>query len=318
MGYAASVDFLTAPIEQVLYAVGMAVGLTALFRGHGFAWWTLLVAFGVLGVMTGWEWGRLTATHGLRVHPKLMRALLEAVLCLATVGLLLSLRLRKALPPPAIPFWDTAPVLGRVFSILMPIFILTAGVLSFFVVFLFATHRPRGETSIRGSLRTITSAQADFRANDRDGNGVNDFWTGDVQGLYAIVPKGGAQPIQLIERSVALADGNPLKGVYAPLTDPAQPLGAWFNVLIDDRSENPAERYGMRNTSKFGYIAYPGDFLDHVRVAQIVNQDATFYQQFLKKEIAGSRERPPGPLPDPQYSGWPSDAALRAGWQKSY
>ena len=32
-------------------------------------------------------------------------------------------------------------------------------------------------------LRSLASAQADFRGNDRDGNGIQDFWTGDVAGL---------------------------------------------------------------------------------------------------------------------------------------
>jgi len=33
-------------------------------------------------------------------------------------------------------------------------------------------------------MRSLSSAEADFRANDRDWNHVNDFWTGNVQQLY--------------------------------------------------------------------------------------------------------------------------------------
>jgi hypothetical protein len=59
-----------------------------------------------------------------------------------------------------------------------------------------------------GSLKTIASAQADFRVNDRDGNGRNDFWRGDIAGLYTVKTNG--QEIRLIELSVALADDRPL------------------------------------------------------------------------------------------------------------
>ena len=45
----------------------------------------------------------------------------------------------------------------------------------------------RFSTSCSGSsLRTQTVAEADFRANDRDWDHVNDFWTVDVKGLYTM------------------------------------------------------------------------------------------------------------------------------------
>lgn len=55
------------------------------------------------------------------------------------------------------------------------------------------------------TLKTISSAQADFRVNDRDGDGVNQFWRADIAGLYALAP-GGGPAIRLIELSTAAAD----------------------------------------------------------------------------------------------------------------
>src|SRR5437762_14334198 len=80
---------------------------------------------------------------------------------------------------------------------------------------LLSSGRSSNEMNARHSMKTLSSAEADFRANDRDGNHVNDFWTGDVKGLYtmtsASVP--GARiddttdpPLKLIELSIACAD----------------------------------------------------------------------------------------------------------------
>ena len=58
-------------------------------------------------------------------------------------------------------------------------------------------------------LKTLASAQADFRANDRGNDGKNRFWRADVAGLYALAP-GGGPAIQRIEGSLAMADDRPL------------------------------------------------------------------------------------------------------------
>ena len=69
------------------------------------------------------------------------------------------------------------------------------------------TIRDNERTASQG-LKMLATAEADFRANDRDGNRVNDFWTGDVSGLYFINP--GGVPIQLIPLALAEADAAPL------------------------------------------------------------------------------------------------------------
>src|SRR5262245_14151844 len=93
------------------------------------------------------------------------------------------------------------------------------------------------------SLKTLASAEADFRANDRDWNHVNDFWTGNVSGLYTVTSaaiKGAEYPsttdmsIKLIELSVASADADdtfvPAGGENIALTNYAVPsakAGYW-------------------------------------------------------------------------------------------
>jgi len=43
---------------------------------------------------------------------------------------------------------------------------------------LISSRRASNERIASTTLKTFTSAEADFRANDRDMNHVNDFWTG--------------------------------------------------------------------------------------------------------------------------------------------
>ena len=50
----------------------------------------------------------------------------------------------------------------------------------------------------------MATAQHDFRQNDRDGNGTNDFWHGDLADLYFMTV--GPNRIELIERTIADAD----------------------------------------------------------------------------------------------------------------
>src|SRR5690242_11411215 len=81
---------------------------------------------------------------------------------------------------------------------------------------LLSSQRASNERNASTSLKTLTSAEADFRANDRDWNHVNDFWTGDVKGLYTMTSaavlgntNSTTDPaIKLIELSVASADAD--------------------------------------------------------------------------------------------------------------
>src|SRR5438045_5872144 len=74
-------------------------------------------------------------------------------------------------------------------------------------------NRAENERAASTALKSLTSAEAEFRANDRDSNQVNDFWTGDVAGLYYTRPNSSpvGPEIKLIERAIAEADAAPLK-----------------------------------------------------------------------------------------------------------
>ena len=52
-----------------------------------------------------------------------------------------------------------------------------------------AHDHPGDPADIPAKLRSLSSAEADFRANDRDWNHVNDFWDGNIKGLNSTTPE---------------------------------------------------------------------------------------------------------------------------------
>src|SRR5215470_12680160 len=69
---------------------------------------------------------------------------------------------------------------------------------------LLASQRASNERNASASMKTLATANADFRSNDRDGNHVNDFWVYDVAGFYTIYPPGASSTdasLKLIEIS---------------------------------------------------------------------------------------------------------------------
>ncbi|HYE99879.1 MAG TPA: DUF2950 family protein [Planctomycetota bacterium] len=176
---------------------------------------------------------------------------------------------------------------------------------------------PSNERNASATLKTFASAQADFRANDRDDNKVHDFWAGDVAGLYALTSQGG-EMIKLIELSAALADAAPLaagdangrigklEGVWAPKA------GYFFQVLTTDASVTPAETYAqdtqgqpnlgkLFNPSRFGFCAFPAEYGSSGTRTFIINEGNTIYWTDTGGE----------PVLE-----WPDDATLKAEWKK--
>jgi hypothetical protein len=169
------------------------------------------------------------------------------------------------------------------------------------------------------SLKTLATAEADFRANDRDWNHVNDFWTADVAGLYTVKDADG-QSVKLIELSVALADGAPLEGGAAGGRLPAlktfglsmPKAGYWFRAMETAADVNPPEQLRqdtggqpqmgkVHNTSRFGYCAYPAEYGASGTRTFILNENNTIFWKDTQGE----------PVLE-----WPSDADLAAEWKK--
>jgi len=211
---------------------------------------------------------------------------------------------------------------------------------------LLAAMRGANERSAATSLKTLSTAEADFRANDRDWNHVNDYWTFNVAGLYSMTSAavvGNAAntttdpAIKLIELSMASADSEgstatiPGCTEYAPvnLFAVSSPKASyWFIALTNDMAVagSPDQTYkvdtagaptmgSVHNTSKFGFMSFP-DSASSGKYLFIVNENNTIYRSatstFTRPALSGGV---PGSLAAP-YTDWPSDTNLKLFWSK--
>jgi hypothetical protein len=151
---------------------------------------------------------------------------------------------------------------------------------------------PGNERNAYASLKTIASAQADFRGNDRDGNRIRDFWRADIAGLYGLKPEGGEETIKLIEGSVAGADGRPSIALEAFVVK-APKAGYWYRALRFKGETTP-------DPDRFAAIAYP-DSASAGKVMYIISHENVLY----RKDVGT------GAIPET----YPEDP-LREGWLK--
>jgi prepilin-type N-terminal cleavage/methylation domain-containing protein len=193
------------------------------------------------------------------------------------------------------------------------------------------------------SLKTLASAEADFRANDRDWNHANDFWTADVKGLYTMtsgaVAGGTANSttdpsIKLIELSVASADADgtffAAGGENVPLTMfavPAAKAGYWFAALRSDLSTIPPTPYAqetkgtpamgaVHNDFRFGFMAFP-DSASSGKYIWMVNENNTIFRAAATVRCRTGSASPPGLAGVPAaYLNWPDEKNLKSTWAK--
>lgn len=153
---------------------------------------------------------------------------------------------------------------------------------------LFRLDRSSNERNALSTLKSMTAAEADFRANDRDGNKVNDFWTGDVSGLYYVQSEDTKLEVKLIEQDAADADAKPLfplaKGTVAK-------SGYLYHALDQDESvPGPGGEYRVgtdksgrkvHNEKMFGLYAYPTSSRDGKHQFAVNERNTVFREERL-------------------------------------
>jgi type II secretory pathway pseudopilin PulG len=206
----------------------------------------------------------------------------------------------------------------------------------------FSSGRMSNQQNASSRLHTLCSAEADFRASDRDGNHVNDFWTGDVKSLYTLTsaavpgPRGGTEdpPIKLIGLSLAAADAdgtfveaggeNTALSLYLA---PSAKAGYWYAALsLDLNSSGTLESTykldtggtpkmgSCHNMSKFGFVAFP-DSESAGPFVLIVNQNNTVFRRVTIGPARTANTLPPGPNGFQEvYQNWPKETELKSGW----
>ena len=178
---------------------------------------------------------------------------------------------------------------------------------------LVSAQRAANERNASASLKTITTANHDFRSNDRDGNRFVDFWTGDVAGLSLIVPQQGSGPpsvvnygaaIRLLDLSMAGADaefgGAGVRysaSMHVPIVTAFVTFSAkssyWYARQINEVSASATIPYqvdtdGASNTNwgachnndRFGFVAFPAT-IGSGRVAFIVGNEGVVFKTNL-------------------------------------
>jgi len=201
-----------------------------------------------------------------------------------------------------------------------------------------SSARASNERGASTTLKTLSTAEAEFRANDKDRNHVNDFWTADVKGLYTMTSAerpgtpGDAvdAAIKLIELTAAAADADesffPAGGENMPVrafASPAVRQGFWYGALTLDLSvTGQASTYrrdtggtptmgSCHNTNKFGFVAFPESSWDG-KFVFIVNENNTFFRSAVTGAARLGTAVPPGlnGLAS-EYQNWPKDESPR-------
>ena len=173
-------------------------------------------------------------------------------------------------------------------------------------------------------------------------NKIQDFWMGDVAGLYGLCPLDTNEMIKLVEVSVAGADHNaidksaappaatPLTGMLAGQTfyaTRAPKAGYWYRALTTDAEGIPyatAAGTGVGltgayfNTSRFGIESYP-DSRSTGRNVFIVSEGNTIF----KRGIINSYVVPASNQPTQHLGGtitvltaFPTDDLIKSDYSK--
>jgi type II secretory pathway pseudopilin PulG len=195
--------------------------------------------------------------------------------------------------------------------------------------------RSANERNAAASLKILLSSESDFRSNDRDGNKVNDYWTGDVAGLYCMTNAARSgntdPPIKLIDIGVAGADCAPLTagaagGEYSAITGfviQAPKAGYWYYAMVNDLSTNQAYAQNtggtpatgvVHNLSKFAFMTFPDIFRSSGKRVFIVNENNTILSRELTTAVKSAATSPPG-APLSAYRDWPLDSSLKTSWK---
>lgn len=166
----------------------------------------------------------------------------------------------------------------------------------------------RDRISAIAALKQIVSTESTMRQCDGDGNGVQDYWTKDVAGFYAIVDASGA-PLKFIDIQFAKADqkGMAEYKVLGGAGKAAPRWGYWFRAMVNDDTDGAyakdEDKDGKAWTAPymFGFCAYPAKYVKGAKTF-ITNEEGVIYEKDLGPDATEGATDWPGR--DPTTSGW--------------
>ncbi len=146
------------------------------------------------------------------------------------------------------------------------------------------------------SLQFIRQAEDTFKNSDSDANGVADFWTRDVAGLYGLKDRSG-QAIFLLDPATAAADPE---GASRYGLTPAPKNGYFYRMLVTDPDGETYQKDDRKtHKTRYGVVSYPAAYGATGRFTFITNEAGKTW----KKDTMGKPvDRWPGK--DPAADGW--------------
>jgi len=146
------------------------------------------------------------------------------------------------------------------------------------------------------NLQIIKIAEESFKTSDSDANGVADYWTRDVAGLFALKDKSG-QPLMLLDAATAGADPEGATRYGLPVVPKN---GYFFKMMVGDPDGEAYQKDdGKTNKTRFGVVAWPAVPGATGRLTFIVNESGKVWK---KDTLGHAVDRWPGK--DPATEGW--------------
>jgi len=166
------------------------------------------------------------------------------------------------------------------------------------------------EKSAVALLKLLVSAEAIWRQQDPDGNGIKDYWTYDISCLHRMLRADGTTKVAFIPSDYARADVNTAEfgdfGESVGIEDwsdliPEPKNGYYFQAMELDETGAPysLEEVGetgikAANKTKFGFVAYPAEYGQTGRQTFIVNEQGMIYAIGINPDIYGVALKWPG------------------------
>jgi hypothetical protein len=164
-----------------------------------------------------------------------------------------------------------------------------------------------GSEMARGYFRAIVDAETVFHDQDIDGNGIHDWWVGDVSCLHRLRREG--KPIGLVGNDLVQADESPLddaKGLRIASIERENVTYPYHVAVIPLTSDGTSyargdsEESAFRSGQGFAFCAFPSKYRTYGVDTLIVDQTGVVW----RKDIGGARVRQ-----------WPRDPE-KEGWKK--
>ncbi len=160
------------------------------------------------------------------------------------------------------------------------------------------------EVSAQAGMKQFVNIEATWRQTDADRNGVQDYWTLDIAGFYAITDAAG-QTLKFVDIQVAKADqtgsaaypvvgGSNPKATYFFTAMTRDEVGAAYALDAD------ADGVANTNVAKFAFTAYPFSYRETGQRQFIVNEQGVVYQ----RDLGTSTPIVTWPSADPSTLGW--------------